>query len=444
MRQKTTLGRFANITSGWRSGLRRVGPFYLVKPAAVVVNFITISVVTQAIGIDGYGAVTLIVSASALVATVLDFRVNEALVKFRVRYLSENRHEEANFSVVLGVIVDSMLAGLYLAAIVASAAFICGTLLQGKISEESFILYGASAAVMFLGGTPSGILQSENHFVKLYLADLGHKVVRLLAVAFVSTGENPAVDAIIAAYVSANVLFTLALAGLALPRVAAGPLRFRVAWSARMAKEFLSFSGHTFVSSLIKVGINDMDKLILGYYSAVQDVGAYDIVKRLAGLLLWVGAPLGPVAYPAFVGYFHKRRFGEMIRLVAVLTPLVMGVSVLAGAAIGYGHEYLAAWFNLTAVPVMSILVPLLVQNTLLNGVWFSRALANSMGEPQVSIYFNLAMALLTVTMLLALVPEGHGPGAALATLVAAIVTFCLWISYFALKVRTWQKGADL
>ncbi len=424
-----------------RAAVIKVAPFYLLKPVSLTINFITISRITNLIGVDGYGSISLILAATAFITAVIDFRSNESVVRFRVRYQNEGNPGSANFCVLLGAGIDVGLAILYPSIILILADPICSHFFSGKIDEELLLIYAVSSSFLFISGTPSAILQSSSMFWKLSSADLLHKSTRLLWVLLASVPFT--VRDVIIGYALSNVLYSVILIGTAIHTLRRENSDFSVNASRVVARDFIKFSGHTFVSSLLKAGITDVDKLVLGYFCQTRDVGLYDIVKRIAGLLCWIIFPLGTVTYPSFIQLFQDHRFTEIKNQIRKITLVVTFVSLTVAIFILMARNIVQQLFNIAEFPVLQLIIPLLLCNIIQNTLWFSRVFVNSIGEPQISIWLNSIMSILGIVFLLLFVPLFNVTGAALANLCSMSIIFLLWTRYYLSKTRSWSECAQ-
>lgn len=420
-----------------KAAVIKVAPFYLLKPVSLMINFITISLITNLIGVDGYGSISLILAATAFITAVIDFRSNESVVRFRVRYQNEGNPGSANFCILLGTGIDIGLAILYPLIILLLADPICSHFFSGKIDKELLLIYAASSSFLFISGTPSAILQSSSMFWKLSSADLLHKSTRLAWVLLASVPFT--VRDVIIGYALSNVLYSLILTGTAIYTLRRESRDFSVNASRVVARDFITFSGHTFVSSLLKAGITDVDKLVLGYFCQTRDVGLYDIVKRVAGLLSWIIFPLGTVTYPSFIQLFQEHRFAEIKNQIRKITLAVTFVSLTVAICILMTRNIVQQLFNIAGFPVLQLFIPLLLCNIIQNTLWFSRVFVNSIGEPQISIWLNSIMSILGIAFLLFFVPLFKVSGAAYANLCSMFIIFLLWIKYYLSKTRSWS-----
>ncbi|MSM40131.1 MAG: oligosaccharide flippase family protein [Geobacter sp.] len=421
----------------FQTALHKVAPFYLLKPLSMLINFITIAQITSMIGVDGYGAISLILAATAFITAVIDFRSNESVVRFRVRYQNANDPGSANFSVLLGAGIDAGLALIYPIVIFILADPISSHFFHGQIAKKLLIIYSISSSFLFLAGTPSAILQSCGMFWKLSSADLLHKSIRL---AWVLLASSPiSVRYVIFGYALSNILYSLTLAVTAIHTLRRDTRGFPVHASRKVVKDFTTFTTHTFISSLLKAGITDVDKLVLGYFCQTRDVGLYDIVKRIAGLLSWIIFPLGTVTYPSFVQLFQNRQYMEIKLRIRKITLVVTFASLTVAIFVLMTRSIVQQFFSISGFPVLHMLIPLLICNTLQNTLWFSRVFVNSIGEPHISVWLNGIMSALSIISLVFLVPLLNVDGAALANLLSMFVIFLLWSRYYLSKTRSWS-----
>lgn len=423
------------------TALPLIAPFYILKPLSLLINFVTISMLTHMIGVDGYGVISLLLATSAFLATFLDFRSNEALVKFRVSYLSEGDYASANFCLLLGIAIDAVIALCYFTIVFIFTDFICINLLHSKVEASTLLIYAASSSFLFLAATPAAVLQCEKLFWSLNFADFLRNGSRLI---FVWLLISPiSLHYIVVGYAAANVLYGLILIGFALHAIRKDDQKFNVRPSKNIARSFLSFSTKTFLSSLLKVGINDFDKLVIGYFGHTQDVGLYDIVKRIAGLLLWITFPFGTIAYPSLVKLFHQKKYQSIRDFINRVTLITLGISSIAAISIFLAKGVILQFFNLGPISILGLLIPLLLSNILQNSLWFSRVFVNSIGKPQISIWMGGIMSIATIIMLLLLVPAAGVTGAAIANAGAMTIIFLFWMIYYLKVTRKWSTYDD-
>lgn len=413
-------------------------PFYIIKPIAILTNFLTISFISKKIGVDGYGNISLILAITSFFMLFFDFRSNEAVTNFYSRYTILNEPDKAKLCILLGFFLDIILAIIFVAFFYLFASLISGIIIHNKSVSLLLQIYAVSASLLFMSGTPFAILQSEYRFWLINIADLCREGIKLAWVYFVA---KDSLNDIILAYVVSNIFYFLLLFYFSLHKIMGLFQNVPFKYSRQIAKEFYGFTFKTFLSTLIKAGERDMDKIILGYFTNVGSVGIYDIIKRIAGLISWLIFPLPTTIYPSLVKLFNAKQYREMKKAINSISLVVTVISLIISIGIFAFRDYIFLFFHFTSQDDFSfILLIFLFSNILLNSLWWSRVFVNSINKPEVSIYMNIAKSILFILFLVILTRFFGILGTSIAVIITTLIISFAWFYFYRLELKMWRN----
>lgn len=428
-------------TTNWmgflKAALGRVKYFYLIKPLTLISNFILIAILARQLGTEQYGIIVLILAVTGVIMTVLEFRSSEATVRYFMRALGDGSRDRARGYLCIGLALDAALAAVLALAAYFSSERIATSFFEDSNLAYAIFIYLSSGAFLFLGGTTSAVLQSQERFLTMNLLDFGHKLFRLGWVAY----ADLSITTVMTGFAVSNLLYCLALAATALP--VAGRLTRHGGFlvEKNMMKEFLSFSVTTFLSSLLKFGQRDFDKLILGIFAAPAVVGVYDIIKRFAGLLPWVTFPFDVAAYPAMIRMYRDQRYADLLGRVLLVSKIAFMASAGVGVVIFLFLPLIADIFRIASNDENRLVLGILLAcNAIINTLWFVRPVSNAIGRPRYSVIMNAIMSASVILLLFLLVPDLGLIGAAAANLAAAMIAFIGWAKIYYSVISDWRK----
>jgi len=200
-----------------------------------------------------------------------------------------------------------------------------------------------------------------------------------------------------------------------------------------VSKVLLVFSSKIFGTNLLNYIARNVNILTLGYFVTAQDVGIYSIALLFPGFALLLARPASFVTYPTIAEY-HGKGMGEAIE---VLASKAAKYSFIAASFVGlimvsFSSEALTIVFPgrpeyLAAVlPIYFLVFGAIAQSipTVIGGIY------TAVGRPDVALKLALVVALITVLLVIVMSWAFGIRGTALATMLANILSLCLFI-YF-------------
>jgi len=141
----------------------------------------------------------------------------------------------------------------------------------------------------------------------------------------------------------------------------------------RLVKVTIPLSGLT----IIEILINNIDKIILEYYSSITQVGYYSAAYSIGGMLLIFSKSSGTIFYPLFSEYISKKNYKllkEKIKtyqrfFFVFIQPLIISLIVFSESIIvillGYKYKYsgkllsillISVFFSIWGIPIGNII----------------------------------------------------------------------------------------
>jgi len=286
---------------------------------------------------------------------------------------------------------------------------------------------------------PTRLATAERHLTlgRITALELAAQSVALVVMVALAWATGSIWALVIGSLVAAATRLTLAWA--LLPGLSNRPRLDRAA-----AGELIHFGKWIFLSTVAGFLVQQADKLVLGRYLSMHELGIYNIGFFLASFPLMLGTTLvvrlmipvyrdsPPDASAANFARLRRIRFGLTVALVAMMAPLVLAGPWLVGWLYDARYGGAGAVVVLTGLALMPQFVALA----------YDRA-ALARGDSRGFFAVNAARAGVLLILLLLLVPAGGIGGAALALAGAALAGYPLQL-WLARRHRAWDGLHDL
>lgn len=367
----------------------------------MVVALATVPLLIGALGVEGFGIVTLVGSVIGYFG-VLDINLSTGSIKYLAEHHAANDRERFAETFWFGTLFYGLL-GLLGAVIIlfsadmlvdrffhVSAALRASTVTAFQIAALGFIL---TQTQNYLLVVPQALqrydrsAQSEAFFGTL---------VNLASVA-AALAETGVVGVIIArvAVSAANVLYLVWL-------IRGFRLELAPRWPRKDVRAALtSFSAYAYLSKIASTLHQHADKLIVGAAAGPVALAFYTVPVTLAGRILGLTYRLSSVIYPRASALAGAGRISELrpvylgvMRYVTYINLAALGVIVLAG------DEFLRRWvgeeFVQQGYPVLVLMTLALLVDSLTN---IPSMVNDALGHPRVTGRFALANGIFGVGM---------------------------------------------
>lgn len=367
----------------------------------MVVALATVPLLIGALGVEGFGIVTLVGSVIGYFG-VLDINLSAGAIKYLAEHHAANDRTRFAETFWFGILFYGLLgllgaAGIFFAADLlverffeVSAAMRESTVLAFQVAAAGFAL---SQAQNYLLVVPQALqrydrsAQSEAFF---------GVVVNLASVSAALAGTG-IVGVIVArvAVATSNLLYLVWL-------IRGFKLDLAPCWPRRDVRTALtSFSAYAYLSKIASTLHQHADKLIVGAIGGPVALAFYTVPVTLAGRVLGLTYRLSSVIYPRASALAGAGRINELrpvylgvMRYVTYINLAALGVIVLAG------DEFLRRWvgeeFVQQGYPVLILMTLALLADSLTN---IPSMVNDALGHPRITGRFALANGVCGVVM---------------------------------------------
>lgn len=362
----------------------------------MVVALATVPLLISALGVEGYGIVTLVSSVIGYFG-VLDINLSTGAIKYLAQNHAEGDRMRFAETFWFGVMFYGML-GLFGCA----AVFFCADLLVERFFKVSPSAHASTVLAFQVGALGFALSQAQNYLLVVPQALQRYDrsaqseamfgiIVNLASVAAALAGTG--IVGVIAARVAVSAFNVLYLSWL----IRQFDLGLGFRWPRKEVRSALtSFSAYAYLSKIASTVHQHADKLIVGAIAGPVAVTFYTVPVTLAGRILGLTYRLSSVIYPRASALAASGRISELrpvyfgvIRYVTYINLAALGVIVLAG------DEFLRRWVGQAFVqqgyPVLVLMTVALLVDSMTN---IPSMVNDALGHPRITGRFALANAL--------------------------------------------------
>lgn len=374
-----------------------------------LLSLVLIIYTARILGATGYGKFTFALSFVSIIVIFADL----GLSNITTRELSRAREGEKDYSAILALKV--VLSGIALAVMVVGSFLIT----EDPVIQRAIWLL----AIFILISNFFSILYAFFRARQKMEYEAGAKILQALAttgIGFLILLTLPSVGNLSAGYLLAN-LITLALL---LPFF---HLRFqavRLRWSRAVSKRFLRISWPLSLGFLFG-GIHlFVDSAMMGYFGEITQTGWYNAAGKIALATIVAATLIAKSFYPVLSRFFKESRERlqrawqyQMELMVILALPLMIGGLVLAPRIIDffYGSGYSPSIFAFQLLIVVAGLSFLYYPLSMILVV---------ADHEKKNFSLILGGGVINILLNLILIPQYSLYGAAIATIIAALIIF--------------------
>jgi O-antigen/teichoic acid export membrane protein len=389
----------------------------------MVVALATVPLLIGALGIEGYGIVTLVGSVIGYFA-VLDVNLTAGSIKYLAQHHAARDRRRFAETFWFGMFFYGLLGLLGAAAI-----FLAAESLVGRFFKVSAGAHEATVLAFQIGAFGFALSQLQNYLMVVPQALQRYDrsaqseaffgiFVNLASVAAATAGMG--IVGVTLARVGVAILNILYLTWL-IRRFRLG-LRFR--WPGKEVRTALtSFSAYAYLSKIASVMHQHADKLIVGALAGPVALAFYTVPATLAGRILGLTYRLSSVIYPRASALAASGRITELrpvylgvMRYVTYINLTALGMIVLAGEE--FLHRWVGEEFVLQGYPVLVLITVAFLADSLTN---IPSMVNDALGHPRITGRFALANGLFGVAMVYLGTSVGGIIGAAAGHLIASV-----------------------
>ena len=397
-----------------------------------IAALVTLPLLIGALGIEGFGIVTLIGSVIGYFG-ILDINLNAGAIKYLAEHHASGDRKRFVETFWFGIMFYGLL-GLVGALIIYFGA----ELLVGRFFEVSTAVYDDTILAFQIGALGFALSQTQNYLITVpqalqrYDRSAQSEAFFGILVNVASVGAAFAgwgISGVIAIRVAVSALNVIYLAWL----IKKFDLDMGFRWPRKDVRAALtSFSAYAYLSKLASTLHQHGDKLIVGALAGPIAVTFYTVPAMLASRILGLTYRLSSVIYPRASAIAATERIHELrpiylgaMRYITYINLVALGVIVLAG------EEFLRRWvgeeFVVQGYPVLVLITLGLLVDSLTN---IPSMVNDALGHPHVTGKFALARGIIGVGLVYVGTLTAGIVGAAVAHLVSAVLMTTLFLLF--------------
>jgi O-antigen/teichoic acid export membrane protein len=390
----------------------------------MVVALATIPLLIGALGVEGFGIVTLVGSIIGYFG-VLDINLSAGSIKYLSEYHAAGDRERFCETFWFGVLFYGVLGTAGAVAIFFGAEY-----LVTRFFDVSPALREATVLSFQIAGLGFALSQAQNYLL----------VVPQALQRYDRSAQSEALFGVIVNLASvAAALAGAGIVGVVIARVAVSGLnmlwliwlirRFRLGLAPRwprsdVRRSLASFSAYAYLSKVASTLHQHADKVIVGAVAGPIALTFYTVPVTLAGRILGLTYRLSSVIYPRASALAGAGRITELrpvylgvMRYVTYINLAALGLIVLAG------DEFLRRWvgdpFVQLGYPILVLITIALLVDSLTN---IPSLVNDALGHPHVTGKFALANGVVGVALVYVGTTSAGIVGAATGHLVSSLV----------------------
>lgn len=370
----------------------------------MVVALATVPLLINALGVEGFGIVTLVGSVIGYFG-VLDINLSAGAIKYLAEHHAADDRGRFAETFWFGIMFYGLLGLLGAAGI-----FFTADLLVTRFFEVTPAVREATVQAFQIGALGFALSQAQNYLLVVPQALQRYDrsaqseaffgvFVNLASVAAALAGAG--IAGVIAARVAVSGINVLYLAWV----IRGFKLGLAPCWPRKEVRASLtSFSAYAYLSKIASTLHQHADKLIVGAIAGPVALTFYTVPVTLAGRILGLTYRLSSVIYPRASALAGAGRINELrpvylgiMRYVTYLNLAVLGLIILVG------DEFLRRWvgepFVQQGYPVLVLMTLALLVDSLTN---IPSMVNDALGHPRITGRFALANGVFGVGMVYA------------------------------------------
>lgn len=426
-----------------------IGLSYLLILIKLVITLLFTPYLVASLGVGGYGLYTL-VGALAAYLYILDFGMNDSVLRFFVAHEKDHKVRDAFLARMLGLFAILgallLLATLGMSALTETVFGTQNTPEQIDMLRNMILLTGAGAAVLIALNPLGALLSATESFVYLRGMEIAVTVASTLAMVMVLHAGHGPVEVVM---VSASFMALQAL--LRLTYVALR-LRIRVRLALPDISELRRVAGYAlpiFVSMIAEVVFWKFDSILIGASIGMAPIAIYAIGLTFNKYFMSFATALSRILTPEIIrrvglGTSAKDLTDDMIRISRIQALFLL--MILSGLAI-FGQRFLVLWLGPEFAPAYWVMLAVLVPYTLELTGNARNIILQVKGLYWQKSAITLAMAAVNIPLTIAFLKIWGVVGAALSTGIAILLGYLLIAVLMKIRIgmemrRYWTQTA--
>jgi len=196
-----------------------------------------------------------------------------------------------------------------------------------------------------------------------------------------------------------------------------------------LIKEYFLFNMKTFLSTTLKAGNNNIDNLILGYFTDTKTVGIYQTLKNILMPVNFIATPFSMMTVSKLTKLYEENKILEFKNLIKIITFKIFKIAIVVSIIIYIVLPYILEILKIEN-SYQNIFILLIIYSLLILLLWWSRIFATIV-NPMMSIYGGIYMLIhnVTITILLTKLYGLYG------LIISIVILFIIMNNYFIIKL---------
>lgn len=398
--------------------------------------FLNMILINKHAGVSVFGELALVTATSGFMSNLLTARSNESVVKFVSREDERKKYSNVKSILALGLSMDIIVALIFFIAVLFLSNPIA-VLFKNPALSSPLILFSFVSISIFMQATPQGFLQGlakYNLINSLKIAESFLKTSFLLISLFLL--HKNTLTAIILTQVIATFGITLFLYIIFFyyaTRYLIIHKSLNSGFNKNILHDIFSFNIITFASTTLKAGHQNLDIILINFFSDNTTTGIYKTLKQLFSPLQFISAPLSWIYFRDFSKQKEQGKHQQVYRKIISVTSSLFVIGLLYSVVLFQFIPQISYVMNITdnQVLIYSMVYFIASISIFVLVGWWLRIFSN-VYTPKLSLYLNLFAVIYTAIFLSLLGYYFSYKGILAGTLLLQVALNC--IGFFVLR----------
>ncbi len=393
--------------------------------------FLRSILIARGLGVSVYGTYVVVVAFVGLVQEFLNLNIGTALIRYGAVYHTEGRRDKLMALVKVSLFFSFVMSAVSIAVIAILSRISYSTFISEPGLEWFIVSYAAAASITYVNSVSRGLLRMYYKFrlssIIQMIMDIIETIAIALAVIFYPRDLNVFFVAVI---------ITRFLNGFICNAIAFWELRKDLATHKEspvslIRSDLRDFKEYVIGNSLgnsLKTLISQGDIVLLRALTSAEQVGFYNVAKKLAYAVLTLSDPLVQSIFPQFSRLLAEKKFAETRKMVLRISTLtIIPSAIFMVLAIGFSHSIISLVYGADYLPAAGSFQYFIVGAALATVTFWMLPLVQGLGliKARLKIYFITILAGVILSMIF--VPSLQSAGMAMVLLLINLLNLVLF-----------------
>jgi O-antigen/teichoic acid export membrane protein len=375
-----------------------------------LIAFLQVIIIVRFLGASNYGLLTLVVVYAAIINQLIDFRIQEAVVKYLSEFLTKNDRKRAWASLKLFYLIDFFTGVIAFLLVFLTAGLIAVFIIHDARAVSLVQLFAFMLLVLTLNGTCCGVLTVFEKFTALSIYTIAVAILRFIFVTIILL-LGYGIKGVLVGYIVAGIFssaFILVFCIKIIKKSVWFPgISGKLSLLKHRSREIAMFLINTNLNESLTLITKNIDILILGYCRAPSEVGFYRLAKNFVEILSLFSSSVYTAIYPKFSKLWADNKISEFKDLIK-RTTIFMGILALPITVVMFlGAPWIINIFMGTGFLPAVFAIRVMLWGFIVAVVFlWVRPVFLSMGKPGTLTIINTFNAVIMVILSLIFVPK--------------------------------------